>query len=479
MGQPKAVKGKKEPRLVIPELKQLGILSWDFDNNYPGRRRALIADSVTARNCLRIYNRYVFGKGLADVDFYKAVINSDDMLNTVDALVRRIIDDKGHIGGVAVHLNYNAAYEKVEARYVRIDDCRISLDKKYILVHPNWEKRPDLKKFDAKDVEKIHVFNPDPLVIEEQVAEAKGWDNYKGQIFFWTPNGLTYPVADWEAAATDVDTEPELSLFNNRAVKNNFQPSQIIVVPPTELPEGMPSGEVDPPAGGTAEGKSYSDVINETVQEYQGAENAASVMVIEKASPEDEINFHTPDLQHFDGMYSHAESSVDAKILRGFMMPPQLVLEGEGLFSSGEELESARAFYNDEITADDRLQMEEILRTIFEGWEYDICPSGDYSLIPFSIKKKITQEYFPYFDKNEIRESLGADPIEDDPTATQKTLAEIIGVGGVQALTAVLSNPELTPEQKRGTLEVVFGLPSADVDKLLGIVVTPANKEIR
>lgn len=457
MGQPKAVKINKEPRIQTPELKQLGVLAWDSDNLYPQRRRTLVADSATAQYCLFVYNRYVMGKGLADTDLYKAVVNSEGM--TTDALLRRLIADKGTIGGVAVQFNYNSLGEKTEVNYIPIDDCRISIGKDRIFVHPNWGKRKDLPKFDRKDVVEYHVYDPSPEVVIQQAQEAGGWAEYKGQVLFWTPTGLTYPVAIWDAAAVDVDTEPETALFRNRTVKNNFVPSQTIVVPPVE------SSETD-----GEKSLSYVDVITETVQSFQGAENAASVMVIEKGSPEDEIVFEKPDMQHFDGMYDKTVDKVDVGILRGFKMPRQLILEGDGIFSSGAEFDAARAYYNEEVTSDDRLQMEELLRTIFENWEYDICPSGDYSIIPFVIRKTIPQEYFPYFDKNEIRESLGYDPIEDDPSATKKTLAEIIGVGGVQALTAVLADPALTPEQKRGTLEVVFGLDKDQVDKLLGII---------
>jgi len=58
-------------------------------------------------------------------------------------------------------------------------------------------------------------------------------------------------------------------------------------------------------------------------------------------------------------------------------------------------------------------------------------------------------------------------------------LASILGVGALTALTGVVSNPELTFEQKKQILIIVFGIDDAAATKLAGEpkTETDANNE--
>jgi len=53
------------------------------------------------------------------------------------------------------------------------------------------------------------------------------------------------------------------------------------------------------------------------------------------------------------------------------------------------------------------------------------------------------------------------------PKSETKTLAEIIGVGGLQAMTAIVSDINLTPLAKRGLLKVAFNLSDVQIDSML------------
>jgi len=136
--------------------------------------------------------------------------------------------------------------------------------------------------------------------------------------------------------------------------------------------------------------------------------------------------------------------------------------------NESKEIENSKEFYND-ITADDRLQIEEILKEIFEQWyDQNICPSKDYSIIQIAVNKEITAEYFPYVTKNEIRKSIDLNEVEEAKADT-KLLVEVLGVGGTQALTGVLADPVLSAEQKKATLKIVFGLSDDQASEMLQI----------
>ena len=458
MAEGKGKIAKKDPRITTPTNKQVGVINWDFDNNYPSRARNIIADSVTASNCLNVYKRFVFGRGLADLDFVKAVVNSSG--EKADSLIRKIIADFGFINGYAVHINYNAAGEKTEFNYVKIDTVRLGAEKNEgkALLHPNWEKRKDKKAFNVKDIDIIDLYDPSIEAINEQVKAAGGWEKYKGQIFFFTPYGVEYTTAPWDVASEDMETEGGAKVFRHRAVNQNFMPSQYIIVDDIESED---------PEAETNDNKPFVDVIVDTVKEFQGPENTGSVMVIQKPSPDTTFQMEVPDLQHFDGMYEKTERSTETAILRGFNVPRPLILEGDGLFSSEGVIPAASDFYNG-VTESDRMLLAESFAELFSNSAEVLNPSGDYSLLPLVFKKAIPKDYFPYFTKNEIRESLDA-PIAEESGADKKMLVETIGVGGTQALVAIITDTTLSAEQKKGTLKLLFNFSDEEANTVLGL----------
>lgn len=73
---------------------------------------------------------------------------------------------------------------------------------------------------------------------------------------------------------------------------------------------------------------------------------------------------------------------------------------------------------------------------------------------------------------NEWRVSNGDEPIPDgnirssDRTNSNVPLASIIGVGGIQGIIAIVTNPGMSPEAKQATLEILFGLTPADAQRM-------------
>jgi hypothetical protein len=149
-----------------------------------------------------------------------------------------------------------------------------------------------------------------------------------------------------------------------------------------------------------------------------------------------------------------------------FLIPPVLLLRVAGSLGTSKEISDAFDYYNG-ITSDDRLVVEEILTEIFTNYYYNICPSNDYSILPLKYSKAISPEYLSYYTKNEIRIANG-DEEATDLKADTTLLAVTLGVGGTQALTAILSDITLSVDQKKGTLKVLFGLNDEQVTQMLG-----------
>lgn len=461
----KALLSKTEPRLATTANKQEGVLSWDSDNNYPQRMEDITADSVTGTSCLRIYTKFIMGRGVADETFYKAVINRNGL--RVDQFLRKMAESKAFIGAMACHVNFNGAYDVVEVTAYPIKDVRITIDRQKAAIHPDWAKRDRVKKFNKKDIQLIYWWNPDPIAIQSQVDACNGgtleekWANYQGQVYYWSPNGIEYSIAVYDPAAEDMKTEGQLKLVRYRSAAQNFLASQIVVV---DAPEQREEGEEQETNGRNSDIEtSNSQVIADTLSEFQGADNTGAVMIVEKTNPDDTFEVIKMDLQSYDDMYTNTRQGAKDSIVESFLMPKALLLEGANSLGNSLEMELAKDFYND-ITSDDRLVMEEMLREIFSRWETPICPTDDYSVLPILVNKAITQEYFAYFTKNEIRVSLGMPELEETPK-----LLDILGVAGAQAVTAVLGDTALTPEQKGQSLQLIYGLTTQQANQLLGL----------
>lgn len=432
----KALLSKTEPRIVTPENKQDGVFSWDSDNQYVTRIKDLTADSVTATSCLRIYTKFVIGGGCTDQDFYKAVINRKGL--RVDGLLRKIAKDgKCLVDSFAIHVNYNAAYEVVEATPIRMLDFRISIDGEKAAIHPDWAKKikSGKGKFNKSDVKFYNWFNPDPVAIEAQVAEAGGWDNYEGQVYFWSPEGIGYSVAVYDPCAEDMKTEGRLKLFRFRSADQNFLASHVVIVNASESREDDFLDEEGKPLPPNRKPEAtHGDVVQSALTQFQGADNTASTILIEKENPEDTFEIEKLDLQSYDGMYKETETSCKEAILESFLVPKALLLRSSSSLGTSQEIELAKAFYND-VTADDRLVIEEAFQEIFSRWEYPICPSGDYSIIAI-------------------------------PT---KGFAGIFGKLGEKAATMAMEvlNSTKTKPQKLATLIYVVGVDEADANLLI------------
>jgi len=195
---------------------------------------------------------------------------------------------------------------------------------------------------------------------------------------------------------------------------------------------------------------SYQGAINEGTADQTRQYNRSDVFKefkesstkIEKLGAElsklrqKQIELQKVDIQDYDGLYEYTENSSRDNIIKSFLIPPVLLVRTSGSLGTSKEISDATEFYN-AITADDRLIIEEILKQVFSNFSYNICPSKDYSILPLKVEKELDVAYSQYFTKNEFRQSLGYEALED-AKSDNSVLAVTLGVGGTQALTSII-----------------------------------------
>jgi len=464
MAKIKATAEKITRRITSLPDKKLGILDYDFDNLYPQRIIDIVNDSGTAKACIKLFAKYVTGNGATDVDFYKAKVNDDGL--TADKLIRKMAISKGKTPGIAIHISYNGLGQAVEATPIPFEYCRLTdpagKHEGKICVYQDWALNKTRIKvaITEKTVDYIDFFKPEDVLA--QMERAGGAEKYKGQILYWTPEGRgEYALAEFDAVLEDMQTEAQTKRFKSNTAKKNFLASHILITGKQEEAVDENGDIID-----------NSGEFDESLTQFQGGDGSGTILQMEVEGPEDVVRLEKVDIQDYDGLYEFTEGSAQESIRKAFLVPSALLQNSSTGFSQ-DEINNAKTYYSD-VTSDDRLVIEEILRDIFSIWHTNICPSGDYSIMPIKVTKPVAPEMLPYYSKNEIREKNGDAPAEDAKSDVT-ILAVTLGVGGTQSLTAIIADPIMTLSQKQGAMEVLFGLTPEQSSKMLGIEVTPIN----
>lgn len=420
-----------EPRITVVNGDKLGIKTYGEDNGYPQRMLNLYNACGSAKMCANLAATYFVGRGFEDPTFYHAVINKQGL--TPDKLLRRLAPDKAKLRGISMHINYNALYEVDSVSYIPFEHCRegIGDNSGKIGVYNDWySSKKGGGRRNAQDVIFIHEYNPDPIVIERQVDAAGGWEYYNGQVFWWSADFDTYPLATIDPVLNDVQAEIESANTRKNNLRNNFQLKHIWVE-----------------KGQLQDGESQEDVVD-GIREFLGSDGKpVSVTFSEDPEGKDIPQLIAVQATMNDKLFQYTDQTARLAIYTSFGQPAILHSDYMGTNGYNEgQLPQSMAYYNS-YTDPDRIFFEEVFREIFSKFKEPINPSDNYKPLALEVLN------------NDIK-------VEEEDT---RALIEIIGVGGTQALQAILADPATTAEQKKNTLVIVFGISEENASLLAGI----------
>jgi len=222
---------------------------------------------------------------------------------------------------------------------------------------------------------------------------------------------------------------------------------------------------------GEVEGDKEKRETMAELNEFTGGEAAGTMMVVEmgdRPMNEGANLVEKIDMPNIDSMFEKQNKNIKDSISEHYALPNPLMGRNKdsGIFSL-EEYEQSFDIYNSE-TEDNRRIQEEVYFKIFKNFKgmniereiTEIQPAqfGDRAIklkdIPPDVLKDLTEE--------ERRNLAGFDKLEDIEAKTEQLLSEKLGVGGTQSLIGVLTNPDLSAEQKINTITTLFGLTSEE-----------------
>src|ERR1700743_2009703 len=370
-----------ERRIFVRPNQTFGILNYDMDNAYPQRMLELVGASPTAKDCWNKRAKFIAGNGFEEPELGKQIINSKGL--TLAKLLKAVATDKALFTGFGIHVNYNANYKIASVNYIKFEDIRMGdtdcpdTDGKYAL-YSDWGRKT-WKNIMRSKITFLDKYDPDPEVIKQQVIDAGGWDKYKGQLYYFNPEVDDYPLIEADSVWEDFETEAGIKIFNNREVTTGFLPSTMLFMQSRreEADNSRPDSDE----------QHYYNVPSQLERDlgtFQGAKSAQKIIVIEYDDENSKPEFQPYSIQNNDKLFESTEKSVEARIIKGFSIPKELINseKASGLSNGGEKKEAIREF-NDN-TAPDMLELSETFAEIFGNFYININPSGNWSIQPVS-----------------------------------------------------------------------------------------------
>jgi hypothetical protein len=367
-----------ERRIRVRPNQTYGILNYDVDNAYPQRMLELVAGSPTAKDCWNKRAKFIGGNGFEEKELGKQALNNKGL--TVAKLLKAVATDKALFNGFGIHLNYNANYQVSSAHYVKFEDIRMGntdcaeTNNRYA-IYNDWGRK-SWKHVMRSKIDFLDAYNPNPSVIDEQVLKAGGWENYKGQLYYFNPEVDDYPLIEADSVWEDFETEAGIKTFNNREVTTGFLPSTMLFMQ-ARREEADNSGSNFAPNGNNAPSQLEKDL-----GAFQGTKSAQKIIVIEYEDEASKPEFKPYAIQNNDKLFEATEKSVEARIIKGFSVPKELINseKSSGLSNGGEKKEAIREF-NDN-TAADRLELSEVFSQIFSNFYQPLNASANWNIMP-------------------------------------------------------------------------------------------------
>lgn len=359
-----------------------GIMSFGKKNDYPQVIERLILGSQTAKACVNIYSKFIAGGGFTNEAIGTIVVGKDKIGKpvTLDKIRRDAARSLAMYNGVYIHCNESLEEKVVNTKIVPFKNCRFSKQdaKGYsglVAVHPNWEKDSEQGTFKKNEISWYNVFNQKAIL--ENVKQAEGIENFKGQIYsLFFDDDYLYPLSPFDSVYLDMDTEYQVQLFKNREIRDGFADKIIMLV--------------DPP-----DDETEREELKEKIQKMMGPDGGRCIVIEAQFDPEThelkaENNFKVEKISTTinDKLFENWEKGLANNIRKAIHALPAVLIDYEqGKLSqtSGETITQAVNYYN-ALTKGLRESFSELFKDIYSHFaDPALADNKDWSLKPLTL----------------------------------------------------------------------------------------------
>jgi hypothetical protein len=418
-----------------------------LDNLYAQRCIETAKRSYTLKSVLDRYGDFLNGEGFQNELVGNIVVNTKGYLvETLNDILNKITRPNNYAGfkSFALHIQYNLNYTMATINVLPYEYCRFAATSnggecEYILYSTNWERDGRKEWYSDRVVHTYDIFNPDPLIVQQQIEKAGGIEFYKGQILFYTPEPGQYALATYDPVIDHAQTQAELGLYKISNAQNKFL-ADLAIVYPGEFESEQERADFKNLIEGKSGGKNAGKRIG--LQDKTGTKKASDI-------------FQTLNVANTDRLFEYTEKSVVDAITECFAQPKEItgIRPESGMFNQ-DNVENAYTYYN-AATANDRAILSRFFAKLMTYWWQ---PVNDPCLIK-------PQQYVK-------DSSSGTDSVD-----VRDNLANMSGrqAQNLGRIIRKFAKGEYTLEQAKVLLQGGYGLSNEEIDKLLGINEEPTE----
>lgn len=361
--------------LSIKYNKQDDVYNWGDDNAFPQLVKGLISTSTTAKQCVDINSKYIYGKGF---EFTSSITNKESIVVNkkqinINQLLRMISKEFSAQNNVFLQVNYNAAYEVRSVEMLGCDEVRIGKSDsngysgKYI-VYDNWDKSKN-KKIDKSDFKIIDKYNSNSKIIDLQVEAAGGWSKYQGQILHITGDfDSIYSLSDINTVVYDANSQFASKKYKNSGLKKGMFGSMVMVTKPFDS---------------SSERNEFTAII----KGMKGSDAVDGILHLEASDTStvlaEEFLVQTINDNVDAEKFRYVDESTKSDIIDAFGVPSILVNQSDNSIfgNSGELLNQAKQMHWDN-KEEERQIITEAFQMLFSNFATPINPTNNWTITP-------------------------------------------------------------------------------------------------
>lgn len=412
--------------------KSGGWISYGDRNDFPQHIIDISSKSPANNSIIQSKVTYILGKGINDSKATATTyIGRPNDTDTWDEITERIAVDYVSFGGLYCQVIVNKDGTTVSIFHedfskVRVGQINERGEPITFRISNDWSKTSGKNK-------------PIEIDVWPGLTSAELGKAYLFHYWDYSPGLMLYSVPQWWSAEQYVKADGILGQFYNNSIDNGFTPSVVI---------SMPNNPEEP---------KKAEFQQKMERAFSGAKGASSIVVLWGEGKEVK-----PEITPFNAsanadIYNNVEGIIFQKIISAHRLssPTLAGIAGNGnLSGNSKEIISSYILFNYTVIEKMRRKILDQLNifTKING----TAPLQILELDVISKIKEATTNSLTIGNADEGNADEGNAQVSD-------SLAQKIGVGGTQALTAILADPNMPEDQKRGLLKTLFGLGDDEV----------------
>jgi len=197
------------------------IHSYDLDNMYPDKCRAIAQRSGSLSTALDTLTRFLSGLGFEQ--------NGDLIIDQQNTTLNEfLLETAAEFAafGAAIHVKYNAFGEQIAVELLRWEQVRKGVDGTFRIMR-TWD--PNEYYWNENEEVTVKPFNPETAKSE---IDEIGFENYTGQLLYsFRGVNVVYPLARYDAVLDDAQIDATTKIFGLSNMQNEFTASGLLRLP--------------------------------------------------------------------------------------------------------------------------------------------------------------------------------------------------------------------------------------------------------